>query len=70
MVLLRPVLADDPFSLRVRKLTIAAATNGLFYALVKGLAGAVWLGPLSRDVMVYLIACQYRKGLAEVYRQV
>ncbi len=66
--LLTPVSDTDPAALRLRKLVIAAATNRLFYGAVKAIAGALWLGSLSRDVMAYLIACQYRKGLAEVYR--
>ncbi|MFH1865019.1 MAG: glycosyltransferase [Candidatus Eisenbacteria bacterium] len=61
--LLLPPAPGDPVNLRVRKLLIAMATNRLFYTLVKWLAGAVWLRGLSRDVMVYLIACQYRRGL-------
>jgi len=37
--------------------------------LVKSIAGAVWLRGLSRDVMVYLIACQYRRGLRLISRE-
>ena len=61
--LLLPHRSGDPAGLAFRKLLIALATNRLFYTLVKSVAGAVWLRGLSRDVMVYLIACQYRRGL-------
>jgi glycosyltransferase involved in cell wall biosynthesis len=64
-VLLPPAAGDGTW-LRLRKLVVAAATNRLFYSLVKSIAGAVWLRGLSRDVMVYLIACQYRRGLRQV----
>lgn len=60
---LMPVGPGDPVPLRLRKLAIAAATNPFFYTVVKWLAGAFWLRALSRDVMVYLLACQYRRGL-------
>jgi len=60
---LLPPTAGDSAGLRLRKRLVAAATNRLFYSLLKSLAGAVWLRGLSRDVMVYLIACQYRRGL-------
>ncbi len=60
---LLPPSPGDPPGLRARKLLVAAATNRLFYSLVRSLAGAVWLRGLSRDAMVYLIACQYRRGL-------
>ena len=60
---LMPPAPGDSAGLRLRKLGIALITNRLFYNLVKSLAGAVWLRGLSRDVMVYLIACQYRRGL-------
>jgi len=61
--LLLPHTSEDPAGLAFRKLLLALATNRLFYTLVKSLAGAMWLRGLSRDVMVYLIACQYRRGL-------
>jgi glycosyltransferase involved in cell wall biosynthesis len=61
---LMPLSPDDPPGLRIRKLAVAAATNGAFYGAVRWLAGSVWLRGLSRDVMVYLIASQYRRGLA------
>jgi glycosyltransferase involved in cell wall biosynthesis len=60
---LMPGSRDDAPGLRMRKLAVAAATNGLFYALARRAAGALWLRGLSRDVMTYLIACQYRRGL-------
>jgi hypothetical protein len=47
----------------LRKLAITVATSRLFYVPIRWLAGAVWLRGLSRDVMVYLIASQYRRGL-------
>ena len=62
-VLLPPDLAD-PTGLRFRKLLVAFATNRLFYRLVRGVARSVWLRGLSLRVMTYLIACQYRSGLA------
>ena len=67
--LLMPPSAQDAVSLRLRKLLVALTTNRLFYTLVKSVAGAVWLRGLSRDVMVYLIACQYRRGLRLVSRE-
>ena len=60
---LLPPAPGDAAGLRFRKLLVAFSTNRLFYVLLKSLAGAVWLRGLSRDVMVYLIACQYRRGL-------
>jgi glycosyltransferase involved in cell wall biosynthesis len=61
--LLLPRASGDAAGLAFRKLVVALATNRLFYTLVKSAAGAMWLRGLSRDVMVYLIACQYRRGL-------
>ena len=60
---LMPPAPGDPPGLRLRKLLITLSTNRLCYTLVKSVAGSMWLGPLSRDMMVYLIACQYRRGL-------
>ncbi|MCK4915830.1 MAG: glycosyltransferase [Candidatus Eisenbacteria sp.] len=60
---LLPPAPGDAAGLRLRKLLVALATNRLFYTVVKSVAGAIWLRGLSRDVMVYLIACQYRRGL-------
>ena len=60
---LLPPAPGDSAGVALRKLLIALSTNRLFYTLVKWVAGAVWLRGLSRDVMVYLIACQYRRGL-------
>jgi len=60
---LMPPAPGDPPGVRLRKLLLVFSTNRLFYTLVKSIAGAVWLRGLSRDVMVYLIACQYRRGL-------
>lgn len=60
---LMPPARSDTAGLRLRKLVIAIATNRLFYTIVRSLAGAFWLRGLSRDVMAYLIACQYRRGL-------
>ena len=60
---LLPRAPGDGGALTLRKLLVALATNRLFYTLVKWVAGAMWLRGLSRDVMVYLIACQYRRGL-------
>ena len=67
--LLMPPSPRDAAGLRFRKLLVALATNRLFYKLVKSVAGAVWLRGLSRDVMVYLIASQYRRGLRLVSRE-
>ncbi|MFH1690130.1 MAG: glycosyltransferase [Candidatus Eisenbacteria bacterium] len=67
--LLLPPAPGDPVNLRLRKLLVAMATNRVFYTLVRSLAGAMWLRGLSRDVMVYLIACQYRRGLRLVSRE-
>jgi len=61
--LLLPRASGDAAGLSFQKLVVALATNRLFYTLVKSAAGAMWLRGLSRDVMVYLIACQYRRGL-------
>jgi glycosyltransferase involved in cell wall biosynthesis len=61
--ILLPPAPGDTAGLRLRKRFVALATNRLFYTLVKSVAGAVWLRGLSRDVTVYLIACQYRRGL-------
>ena len=61
--LLLPAAPGDDAGLRFRKLLVALSTNRLFYTLVKSVAGVIWLRGLSRDVMVYLIACQYRLGL-------
>jgi glycosyltransferase involved in cell wall biosynthesis len=63
---LLPPRPGDGVGLRLRKLLVAFATNRAFYSLVKSIAGAFWLRGLSRDVMVYLIACQYRRGLRTV----
>jgi glycosyltransferase involved in cell wall biosynthesis len=60
---LMPLSSSDGAGARLRKLAVAASTNRAFYSVVKSLADAVWLRGLSRDVMVYLIACQYRRGL-------
>ena len=60
---LLPHAAGDAAGLAFRKLVVALATNRLFYTMVKSVAEAMWLRGLSRDVMVYLIACQYRRGL-------
>lgn len=60
---LLPPAPGDAAGLTLRKLLVALATNRLFYTLVKSVAGAMWLRGLSRGVMVYLIACQYRHGL-------
>ncbi len=62
--LLLPVSPTDQPGLRVRKRLVALATNRLFYHLVRAAARAVWLRGLSLPVMTYLIACQYRAGLA------
>ncbi|MBN2565680.1 MAG: glycosyltransferase [Candidatus Eisenbacteria bacterium] len=62
-VLMPPRPGDGP-GLRIRKLAVAAATNTLFRGAVRALARRVWLRRLSVPVMVYLIACQYRRGLA------
>ncbi len=61
---LLPSAAGDPAGLRARKLLVAMATNRLFYRAVRAVARAVWLRGLSLKVMTYLIACQYRAGLA------
>ena len=63
---LLPPSGEDSAALALRKLAIRLATNRLFYGLVRALASAFWLRRLSRPVMVYLIACQYRKGLRDV----
>ncbi len=60
---LMPPAPGDSAGVRLHKLLLAFSTNRLFYTLVKSLARVVWLRGLSRDVMVYLIACQYRRGL-------
>ncbi|MCK4510242.1 glycosyltransferase [bacterium] len=60
---LLPPAPGDPTGVRLRKALLTFFTNPLFYALVKRVARVVWLRGLSRDVMVYLIACQYRRGL-------
>ncbi len=65
---LLPVSPSDPLTLRLRKLAVAAATNRLFFHVVKAAARAVWLRDLSTAVMAYLIACQYRSGLRRAYR--
>ncbi len=61
---LLPPAESDPTSLRLRKLLVALATNRAFYTAVRAFARAVWLRGLSLRVMTYLIACQYRAGLA------
>jgi GT2 family glycosyltransferase len=61
---LLPPAPGDGVSLRTRKLAVTALTNPLFCGAVRVLAGAVWLRGLSVPAMVYLIACQYRRGLA------
>ncbi len=61
---LLPVAAGDSAALRVRKLLVAVATNRLFYRTVRAVARTIWLRGLSLKVMTYLIACQYRAGLA------
>lgn len=61
---LLPPAKSDGVPLRIRKLAVAALTNPVFCAGMGRLAGAVWLRRLSVPVMVYLIACQYRRGLA------
>jgi glycosyltransferase involved in cell wall biosynthesis len=63
---LLPPSPDDPAGLRVRKALVAAATNRALYTVVRRVAGAFWLRGLSRDVMAYLIACQYRRGLRQI----
>lgn len=63
---LLPPSPDDPPGLRFRKLAVLLITNPLFYAVARGLARGVWLGPLSCRTMMFLIACQYRRGLREV----
>lgn len=55
---LLPPGPSDSATLRLRKFLVAVATNRVFYSLVRSLAAGFWLGGLSRDVMVYLIACQ------------
>ena len=60
---LMPPASGDPPGVRLRKLLLAFSTNRLFYTLVKSIAGAVWLRGLSRNATIYLIACQYRRGL-------
>jgi glycosyltransferase involved in cell wall biosynthesis len=61
---LLPVSANDPGVLRFRKRLVALATTRVFYETVRAVARAVWLRGLSVPVMTYLIACQYRMGLA------
>jgi len=61
---LLPPAPGDAAGLRLRKHLVALATNRLFYRGVRAVARAVWLRGLSRTVMTYLIACQYREGLA------
>ena len=63
---LLPVAAGDSAGLRARKLLVAVATNRLFYRAVRAVARAIWLRGLSLRVMTYLIACQYRAGLARI----
>jgi hypothetical protein len=61
---LLPPSRTDGLPLRLRKLAVALLTNPLFYGAVRALAEKVWLRGLSVQAMVYLIACQYRRGLA------
>ncbi len=61
---LLPPAATDSGELRTRKLLVALATNRLFYRAVRAIARAIWLRGFSLRVMTYLIACQYRAGLA------
>jgi glycosyltransferase involved in cell wall biosynthesis len=63
---LLPASPDDPPSLRLRKLAARLATNRACYSAVRWLAGRVHLRGASLWTLRYLIACQYRVGLARL----
>ncbi len=65
---LLPPSPDDAPSMRARKFLARLATNRVFHGAVRAIARTIWLGPLSRHVMVYLIAREYRRGFADVLR--
>ncbi len=62
---LMPLSPDDGAGMRAKKLLVRWATNEPCFAATRALARAFRLGPFSRRVMVYLIAHEYRLGLAE-----
>ena len=62
---LMPLSPDDGAGMRAKKLLVRWATNEPCFVATRALARAFRLGPFSRRVMVYLIAHQYRLGLAE-----
>jgi len=67
-VLLPPDPAD-PASLRARKALLRVLTASPFCRLVRGAASAFWWRSLSVPVVTYLVACGYRRGLADGLRK-
>jgi GT2 family glycosyltransferase len=63
--LLLPPAAQDPASLRARKRIVRCLTAAPLERVARRIAPRACLGRAAYPVLDYLIACQYRRGLAE-----
>ncbi|MBD3367958.1 MAG: glycosyltransferase [Candidatus Eisenbacteria bacterium] len=61
---LMPPASGDHAWLSVRKAAVRLLTARPLCSVVKGLASSFWWGRLSVPIVTYLVACEYRRGLA------